>query len=289
MIELRHLRYFTVLAQEMNFRKAAVRLNIVQPALSQNMRQLEEALQTRLFARQGRGFILTPAGKALQQEAAISLKQLEKSLATVQRTARGEEGELRIAASGASMLGPVPSTVRRFRKRYPRIKIVFRELASDEMFRSLASEQSDIAFVYSEVDTRAFDIRMYNPEPLRVALPSRHRLATHHSISLAELRGESFVIPMRLTTPGIYDTVMAACAEAGFAPVEIQEISTAQNALSLVAAGFGVSLLPACVSAIQHEGTTLRSLSPQGIEVRLRAAWRRENSSAPLKHLIEML
>lgn len=269
-MELRHVRYFLAVAEEGHITRAAERLGIQQPPLSQQIRALENELSVRLFHRRARGVELTDAGQAFLQEARALLAQVDRAKDAAQRAARGEEGRLCVGVTSTAPFNPlVPRAIRAFCEARPMVSLVVEECLSNESVDRLRSGQLDVAFIRTSLineDELAADLLM--EEPMVVALPSLHRLAQGDAaavVPLAALSHEVFILYGPPGT-GMYDATIAACHGAGFNPrvghlgASTQQAPRIGSTLSLVAAGLGITFVPTSLQRMNLEGVVYRPL-----------------------------
>src|SRR5258706_212250 len=267
-MELRHLRYFIAVAEEGHITRAAARLGIQQPPLSQQIRALERELDVQLFRRKPRGVELTDAGRALLDDARIILAHLDHAFATTRRTARGEQGRIVVGFTSSAPFVPfVPRVIRSFRERSPLVSLVLEASGTADMVEALRNERVAAAFIRSPVaDPAELVVLPLLDEEMLLALPEGHRLGGagrdgDDAIKLASFAAETFVLYRRPGGPGLYDTIIAACHRAGFSPRVGQEAPRILSTLSLVAAGLGVSLVPASLQRLHMDGVVFRPLS----------------------------
>ena len=256
-MELRHLRYFVAVAEEGHVTRAAERLGIQQPPLSQQIRALEAELDTLLLRRKPRGVELTPAGRAFFDEATAILARVGDAVAATKRVARGEQGRIGIGFTSSASFHPfVPRAIRAFRETHPLVALALEESGTTELAAGLRAAQIDVAFVRSPVgEAPDLTVRPLLEEPMVAALPSGHRLGNAPGpLPLATLAGEIFILYRRPVGPGLHDAIIAACDRAGFSPQIGQEAPRMLSTLSLVAAGLGVTLVPESMSRLQAEG-----------------------------------
>jgi DNA-binding transcriptional LysR family regulator len=265
-LELRHLRYFTALAEELHFGRAAERLHISQPPLSQQIAQLEKQLGVRLLTRTSRSVELTDAGRLFLDEARRTLAQAEHAKHVAERAGRGDLGQLAVGLLAAC--GVIPRAVRRFIRRYPGVQLTLKVMSSAEQLAALAQGRLDVGFVHLPAGAEALAVEEVEGHVLVAALPSGHRLARQPSISWGALAGESFIGFPRASAPAAYDAIVSRLREAGFHPNVVHRTDSMLARLRLVGAGVGISLLPAFVTRLPHPGVVLRPLRPP----RLRAA-----------------
>jgi DNA-binding transcriptional LysR family regulator len=262
-MELRHLRYFLAVAEEGHVTRAAARLGLQQPPLSQQLRVLEAELGVALFRRLPRGMELTAAGKVFRAEAQSVLARLDQAVDATRRTARGESGRLVVGFTGSAAFNPfVPATLRHFSEASPQVQLALEEGNSAELIAGLQHERIDAAFLRVVVGPVAgLSIALLLEEEMRVALPVGHRLADGAGgLPLKALAEERFIFYRRPTGPGLYDSIIAACRRAGFSPDVGQEAPRILSTLSLVAAGLGVTLVPESMSRVQTRGVVYRRL-----------------------------
>jgi DNA-binding transcriptional LysR family regulator len=286
-MELRHLRYFVAAAEELHFRRAAERLGIAQPALSQQIQQLEQEIEALLFHRLTRGVELTDAGRAFVEDARIILDHVEQAKAKAQRVARGDQGMIRIGFTGSASFNPlVPGVIQDYRARFPGIAVSLIESGSSQLVDSLRAGRVDAAFIRSpsrEVDG-LFVVSIIEEEML-IALPSRHDLAASASLSLEALSGEPFILFPRANSPEVFDNIVLACRRAGFSPKIIQQAPEVASALNLIAAGEGVSIVPASMQHMQPQGVAYRAILGDAPRVPLSLAHRSNEPSAAVRNL----
>jgi DNA-binding transcriptional LysR family regulator len=288
MLENRHLRYFVEVARSLHVRRAAERLHIAQPALTQNIHQLESELGVELFHRESRHLRLTEAGQIFLAEAQLSLRQFDRAQKSAQRAARGEVGALVLGFQSTAGLSVVPNLLQNFRTKYPEVEVTLIESGGTVQKRALRSGEIDIGLVYALPDA-GFAYRELEPESLVIVLPEDHSLAAKDSVAIAELAQEVFILPSNSAAEVLRHAVMTECAAAGFQPKRVQEISTVQTALGLVSARFGISILPASVQVLVRRGVTLRPIRDSRIQVGLTFLWMKDNRSPALANLVKCL
>jgi len=255
-MELRHLRYFQAVAEQLNFTRAAARLGIGQPPLSQQIRDLEKELGVDLFLRTPHGVELTEAGKAFQTEVQPLLGGVTRACELAQRAARGESGQLRLGFTASSAFTTiVPSTIRNFRRSYPQVRLEIEESNTITLLERLDRRQLDAAFVrYTPVRRSGIRFHRFADEPMMVALPSSHPLAGRERVPLQALREDPFVLFPRAVGISLHDAITTACRAAGFEPQVTQEVLQITSIVSLVASELGVSIVPASIAALRVKG-----------------------------------
>ncbi|MEQ9198984.1 MAG: LysR family transcriptional regulator, partial [Rhodospirillales bacterium] len=247
-MDIRHFRYFLAVAEEGHITRAAERLGIQQPPLSQQIKAMEAELNVQLFRRLPRGVELTEAGRALLPEARAIISGVEEAVAKTKRASRGEEGVLSVGFTSSSPFHPfVPRIIRRYRERFPKVELILEEAGTAEMAEALKAERLDAAFVRSPVaDRTGLALYLLLREPMLLAVPQDHRLtAGTRPVALHELAGEPLVLYRRAAGQGLYDAIMEACRSAGFEPLIAQQAPRIVSTLNLVAAGLGVTIAPA--------------------------------------------
>lgn len=293
-IDLRHLRYFVAVAEEGHITRAAERLGMQQPPLSQQIRAIERELDVQLFLRRPRGVVLTEAGQAFLKEARATLAQLDHALETTRRTARGEQGRLSLGMTPTAPFHPlVPRTVREFRENFPRVLVTLEEALSDGLLERLRAERMDVAFIRNTVtDPSGLVIRPLLDEIMVAALPSGHVLALGGDdvpLEVASLAGEVFIL-IGPPGSGIHDRTVAACQAAGFSPRVGQVAPRITSALGLIAAGLGVSMVPMSMQRMAMDGVTYRRLTgPVEPRAMLSLASRRGDASAVIHRFVGMV
>ena len=262
-MELRHLRYAVALADELHFARAAARLHIAQPPLSQQIKALENELGVRLFDRTSRRVGLTDAGAAFIAEARRTLASAEQAIEAARRAARAETGRLAVGYVSSVSYELLPAVLRAFRRRAPDVLLVLEEMNSSEQSRGVLAGTLDLGFVRRPPPTdRRLADTVVRREPIVVAVPRDHALAAARAIRLRELALESFVIFPARPRPSWADVVLDLCRGAGFEPRVVQEAVEMVSALSLVAAGIGIALVPGAVRAVRRPGVVFRPLTP---------------------------
>jgi LysR family transcriptional regulator, benzoate and cis,cis-muconate-responsive activator of ben and cat genes len=287
-LELRHLRYFIAVAEELHFGRAAARLGIAQPPLSQQIQRLEALLDIALFDRTSRRVQLTEAGRALLDGGRRLLSQASDLAETTRRTGRGETGALTVAFAASVMFLSLPTIIRRFRARYPQVHLELREMPTAMQLAALHTGEIDVGFVRQPGRDDSLHIETMMQEPLLIALNRRHPLAHLRRLPLSKLAHEEFVLFPQDLAPGLYDQVFAVCREAGFRPHVVQESRELYTTVSLVEAGLGVTIVPASVQKMGWTGVVYRSISSPLAMSHIAAATRVEDNSPVTKAFIRL-
>ena len=303
-MELRHLRYFIAVAEEGHITRAAERLGMQQPPLSQQIRALERELDVQLLRRKPRGVELTEAGRALLADARAILAHIDHAFATTRRTARGEQGRITVGFTSSAPFHPfVPRVIRAFRDSFPLIAMTLEESGTTELIEDLRHERVDAAFIRTPVtDPLGLTVNPLLEEAMLVALPSAHPLASgvatadpptegpnSPALPLAALAAETFIAYRRRSGPGLYDAIFAACHAAGFSPLIGQEAPRIVSTLNLVAAGLGIAIVPASLRRMQMDGVVYRRLSGTQPRAPLLLATRRGDTSAVVRRFLDLV
>lgn len=289
-MELRHLRYFITVAEELNFSRAADRLHIAQPPLSQQIRSLEAELGVKLFERGKRPLELTNAGQELLKEARLVFTQVEQAVRVAQRASRGEVGRLVVGFNSSATQSVLPEILRVFRERFLDVELILRELDSYHQLQSLHNNQIDCGFLHMQnINDSAINSMSVLKEPLVIALPENHPLATQARIPLTALAFESFVLPPHHMGQGFYSQVINLCQQAGFNPKVVQEARWLQTVLGLVAGGVGVALVPASMQNLQRTGVVYKPVLGETFEIEMTVVWQRDDTSEVLHEFLKVV
>lgn len=291
-IELRRLRYLIAVADAGHVTRAAEQLGIQQPPLTRAIRGLEDELGVRLFDRLPRGVALTPAGVAAVAQAKVVLAQADQVADAARRAARGEQGRLAVGYTSSAAFHPfVPRQIRAFGEASPGVRFTLEEDSTSTLVQALKDERLDAAFVRTP-SAEAMGLRL-DPlleEAMLAAVPSGHALAAAGAVPLSALAGETFVLYRRPAGAGLYDAIIAACHSAGFSPDVVQEAPRLPSTLSLVAAGLGVTIVPASMARLDLEGVaTLRLTQAGQLHAPLLLATRKADRSPLLERFRAMV
>ncbi|WP_052496361.1 LysR family transcriptional regulator [Pedobacter lusitanus] len=284
-MDLRHLNYFLILAEELHFGRAASRLHISQPPLSRMIRQIEDELGVLLFERTKRSVTLTPAGFDFLQDAKQMILQMQTVKKRLAIYGQGETGTLRIGYVGAVMHSRLPELLAGFREKYPHISLHFEELPNHNLVHELNNSTLDVAFVRTWLHPEKLEEKLILSEPFVAILPINHSLSKKKNISIKELVNEKFITFTRECGPTIFDSFLVMCSNAGFTPQISHHASQLNSVLRLVESGFGISLLPAQVE--QGYALNLKFIPLEDAEetVPLIMLNRKENPNPSLFHL----
>jgi DNA-binding transcriptional LysR family regulator len=291
-IELHHMRHFVAVAEERHFGRAAARLGMAQPPLSQSIRRLERGLGFDLFTRNRRQVELTPAGRVFLDEAKKALVQANDAIHLAQLAASDDTAELRIGFVSAALYRVLPSALRRFGATYPRVRIRLDEQPTDPQIERLKEGSLDLGFVTPPFrDAGGLQIMSVQHDPIIAALPASHPLAARDALELQELAQEGFILFPYRQGPHLHTRMIAACRRAGFLPRVAQEAARMHTILSLVKAGLGVALVPDGARTLGMEGigfVSLRGL-PNDLSWDLCIAWRVRGVRPALRNLINVI
>jgi DNA-binding transcriptional LysR family regulator len=289
-LDLRRLRYFVAVAEELHFGRAARRLNLSQPPLSVQIQTLEREIGTPLLARTRRQVALTEAGRVLLEEARRLIAQAEAVIVHTRRAASGEVGHLTVGFVSTVDYSVLPTLVRRFRRKWPGVALRLLELTSDRQQAMLLAGDLDLGLSILPSPVAGLRARPVLREPLIAAVSSTHPLTgTRRRVRIDALRDDGFVIFPRTLAPGLYDLIFACCRRAGFTPHLAQEAIQMQTILGLVAAGVGVAVVPACMATLQRPDVRYLHLTPVRNVVETSAIWHAENGSPALAGLLAEL
>jgi len=288
-MELRHLRYFVTVAEELHFGRAAERLFISQPPLSQQIQQLEREIGVSLFQRTSRSVKLTPAGEIFLRDARQILADVERAVSAAKRAARGEEGWLGIGFAASATYDLLPAVLHDFRESYPAIELSLVELNAAEQAIALQDQSIHVGFARPPIEGDSLLVGAILNEPYVAALPLTHPLAHKLELSLTELAPEPFVSFPELPLPSYAQSVRLACEDAGFTPRVVQEVREMQTAISLVVAGLGIALLPASVANLHRTGLSLLPLKEPAPRTELAVVSRRNDPSPVLENFLAIV
>ncbi|MFJ8626085.1 LysR family transcriptional regulator [Kitasatospora sp. NPDC093550] len=286
-LPLPQLHAFAVLAEELHFGRAAARLGIAQPPLSQQIRRLEDKVGHPLFRRDPGGVTLTPVGRELLPAAQRALTGLADALAAARAVGSGEAGRLRIGFSASLALTVLPGLLNTFRRRHPAVRLDMREMTSAPQLTALRERTIDVGLLREPpADRPDLCFRTVLTEPFVAVLPAGHPLAARRAVRIEQLAEEPFVLLPREDGPQLYDRITGLCADAGFTPTIAQHAVEWQTVCALVGAGLGVSLAPASIRRIRLRGVAFRRTEPGAAPTRVAVAWRTDDPDPLVRHLL---
>ena len=295
MIETRLLRQFIAVAEELHFHKAAIRLHMAQPPLSQAINRLEGKLGFSLFTRSKRGVKLTPAGGVFLDAAYSTLNELERGIEHARQVAEGIAGKLTVTAVSITYYASLLSSLRRFRETIPKVQLVIKEMPSSSQARAIVSGEADIAFMRKlPIAAQNVESRLLLNEQIVMALPADHSKADAGQIDLRDFAGEDFVFTPQALGSGYHSQLIALCEAAGFYPRVVQEAAQLHTLIGLVACGFGVALVPESIAnSIMRDKVVFLRIGPVGAApnpaIGLYLSWNTDNQSPLLDSFISLL
>jgi len=288
-MELRHLRYFVAVAEELNFTRAAERLNMAQPPLSTQIRSLEEELGTRLFDRDKRRVDLTQAGRQMLVRARAILAAADDAVKEARRAAAGEIGELQLGYAASAMFTELlPAALRGFQKALPNVQLVVHEMTSRDQLYAIHGRRLDLGILRKPDMPMPPGVRMeeWYTASLVAAIPKSHPLAKRASISVTDLRDQALIAYPRDSGVGLYWRIIDLCVKAGFQPHIVREARDASVMMGLVSAGIGISIVPADTQCIRLEGVVYRRMQGPEAFSALHIAYRTADRN---EHLLALL
>ena len=287
-IDSRHVRYFIAVAEELNFRRAADRLHIAQPALTRQVKALEAAMNLQLLERDKQQVKLTSAGRVVMEHGRAWLEDLQDIVQLARAAAHGEVGRLRIGFISFVAYEYLPRIMRAYRAAYPKVHIELHEFLVMQQFQTVLDGRVDVAVLRPLYQDPRIATRTIVRSRFVVALPSDHRLLKKRTLRMADLAGEEFITLPRTVGPSFHAQIMGFCARAGFEPQVVREASDGQAVIGLVGAGMGVAVVPESVTKLNTAGVQYRVLTgiPETAEIVL--AWRKDNDNEALKAFVQM-
>jgi len=289
-MEIRHLRSFCVLAEQLHFTKAALLLNVAQPALSHQIKQLEEELGTQLVERTNRRVRLTAAGAVFLARAARILEQVDQAARETRQAGQGEAGSLVIGVVSTAVCSVLPELLRRFRQEAPRLSIDIREMEPGEQVEALRREGIDIGLLFLSIHDPALHSLVIAKERLIVALPVGHPAAGSGKVRLSDLENETFLIPRQQPVPGFHEVVLDTLRAGKIPAPRLQPTRLLQTAVFLVAGQLGVALVPESFRRnLKVRGAVYRDIADRPAYADLIGLWRRDNPAPALRRFVQQL
>jgi DNA-binding transcriptional LysR family regulator len=287
-MELRHLRYFVAVAEELHFGRAAERLYIAQSALSQQILSLEAELGIPLLERTKRRVQLTAAGQALLEDARNILHQVEQAIERSQRVARGEIGQLRIGFTILALHSILPPMLATFRKHYPKVQLVLSEMSTQAQLEALRHQQIDVGFLHPPINERDLELVEIKTEAMMVVLSSQHPLARRKRLTVRSLSPYPLIVHPRHEGPVLYDQILQLYANADCQPTIAQEATTSPTRIGLVATGIGITFVPEGFCALNYPGIVYKKLSGSVPRLSYGMAWQREDTAPLVQSLLNI-
>ncbi|HTK02005.1 MAG TPA: LysR family transcriptional regulator [Bordetella sp.] len=290
-MELRHLRYFVTVAEELHFTRAARRIGIAQPPLTAQIKALESELGVQLFNRQPGRVSLTLPGQVYLEEARAILEHVKKAALRCQLSAQGMVGRISVGfTESASFRAEVTTALQRYRSLYPRVEMSLEESRTGTLMESLRQGRIDVAFVRLPIgEDNGITFSLLSTEPMMVVVPRDHPLDGRQSVRLEELSEELFVLYPRSTRSGLPEMVVSACEARGFSPKVVQHAPQVSSTINLVASGLGVSIVPACMRGTRSDDVHYISLEESGLVASLGMAHRSTGISPALQNFVDLV
>ncbi|MFC0271835.1 LysR family transcriptional regulator [Metabacillus herbersteinensis] len=288
-MELRHLKYFIMVAEELHFGRAAKRLNISQPPLSQQIKQLEQELNITLFNRTNRSVELTVTGEVFLEKSRKILNYINNACEEAQGVDRGEIGELVLAFGGSAAFDLLPTIIQTCNKLLPNITLDLIQLTTSEQIKALEESRIHVGLLVSPIESSLIDTEMLRTESFVVCLPDYHPLAKRNGpINAIELANEKFIMPPMQAGKGYYDAINKIYEDAGFTPNVVQTAKEQHTMVSLVAAGIGIVIVPESTQFIKLEGIVYKLFNKPYIKVNS-IAWNKDNKHPVVKAFLKLM
>lgn len=288
MIDLRLLRQYVAVAEELHFHRAAARLHMSQPPLTAAIRRLEDELGSELIVRGNRTLGLTVAGQTLLVEARATLQQAEQALQRTREAAAGQSGSLRVGYVGSALYGRLPGLIRRFRQIYPHVQLHLQEATSRQQQLWLREQRIDVGVLIPPIPAAELVLHDFDYDRLAIALPRAHALADAAEVSVAMLVDESFVSWPAGEGIGFHAQVLGLCTAAGFTPRVVQEAQGMHAVLSLVAVDAGVAIVPASMASFRSQEIAYRLLADEATHFALQFCTRPEAPAPVLRNFLDV-
>lgn len=287
-MELRQLRYFIAVAEELQFTRAAARLHIAQPPLSQQIRLLESELGTTLLRRTSRHVELTPAGRAFLDEARKTVAQAEQARQVARTIGQAVSAHLVLGFVDSSLYAYLPHLLRAYRLAHPSVQVSLREMSSEDQINALQRGDIQVGLVRRSPTGPQLQLEEIGCERLIIAVPSDHPLAVQPTLAVADLESYPFVFPDRPAAPGLHDHLMGLIRQAGFTPRIAEVASEGHTIIGLVAAGVGVSIVPETLGALNSNAVVFRPIARSSAWLGMYLAWRRGERSPTVTSFLDV-
>ena len=287
-MELRHLRYFVAVAEELHFSRAAQRLLVSQPPLSQQIKDLEREVGTLLLTRTRRRVELTQAGRTFLKDAKDILSRVDVAAKSAQRAGQGHEGRVVVGYMAYAAIELLPRALQAFGRQFPQVEVVPERMVSIEQARALREKRIDIGLVCTPFPKTGLEIEVVLREPLVVALAQNHKFARRQRIPLSSLADEPFIFTRRLCDAGYLGQVTKICRSVGV-EMKVREAHDEDAILPMVAAGLGICLVPASARKIRHAGVLFRDLEECPGRIELAVAWRKQDTSVLVRNFVGLI
>lgn len=288
-MDLRQLRYFVTVAEELNFSRAALRLHMSQPPLSHQIKALEDELGVVLLERNRREVKLTPAGRTFLSDCRALLDQAQVATQRARQSGLGQSGSLRVAMAPSAIDRLLPGFMDGMRTHLPMVQIILTDMGSEEQVRSLAQDRLDLGFVHARVAAKTLSRQPIYAEGLVVVLPEDHALAGRNNINLRDLAEEPFVTFSREHRSALFDSLVAACMNAGFSPQLLHVARHPVSMFQMVRLGMGICILPESFAALAGSGVRVLKLPAEAGRIQLDAVWRGEQEPGILLQVLTLV
>ncbi len=289
-MELRHLRYFIAVAEELHFSRAAQRLHIAQPPLSQQIQQLEAELGVELFDRKTKRQVqLTEAGRVFLREAYQLLAQLEGAIELTRSTGRGETGQLRVGFISSVTYDVLPAILEAFHQQFPEVELILQELTTTQQEHALRNHRIQVGFAHLPLEDDSLCWECIHQENLVVALPAIHPKAKQEHIAVQSLASEQFILFPRYLGIGLYDKIIAVCEQGKFTPKVALEAIQMQTIIGLVSAGIGIAIVPSSLQNLQRVGVVYRALAQATPRVETAVVWQLEEETPVMRQFLKVV
>ena len=287
-MDLKRVRYFMAVAEQLHFGRAAERMHVVQPAISQQIKRLEEELGVELFLRSGNEVRLTEAGRQMLPECVRLLNQADEVVRVAKAAAAGTRGKIRFGFVDNSVFSLLPPLIREFRHRFPDVDLVLETMIRAQQSEGLLDHRLDVALMPGPTPQGDFESEIFVSAPLIVALPAKHRLAAAQSVSLEALANEPFVLFPATMRSRLLEIVLSACANASFTPRVVQEATQIHTLVALVDAGLGITLLPAWAATKGSDQIIFREIASPSPRYDLMFVWNREKNNSLVQGFLDV-
>lgn len=287
-MDIRQLEYFVAVAEELHFGRAASRIGMTQPPLSQQIRQLETDMGVRLFERTNRRVALTDAGRVFLADAHRILQDLKLAEERARQAQSGVIGRLALGFVGSATYGILPPIIRRYQESFPGIDLALQEMSTPIQLDALLAGHLDVGFVRPTVANPEILMRVIHRERCVAVVPAIHALAGNEHIRIEQLKGEPFVVVARTVWPGLYDSILTLSRSAGFSPLVRLEVSEVQTVVGLVGAGLGVTLLPNSVQHVHTRDVRYLPIVGECPVVEMAIAWRHADKSSVVNGFLDV-
>ncbi|QJB55115.1 LysR substrate-binding domain-containing protein [Pseudodesulfovibrio sp. zrk46] len=289
-MELRQIKYFIAVAEELHFGRAAERCHIAQPPLSQQIKKLEEEVGVKLLERTSRKVALTPEGNEFLRRCRDIMDRIDEAVHCIQDMSKGLEGQLHVGFIGPAALSKLPQTIRAFREANPNIRLEFSAKSTTEQLPMLRADRLDIAFVrLFGHDTSGLNTMVFLREPYVLAIPEGHHFTDRKRVDITDLKGEPLIFNQRIAQPALYRSLIGSFHKAGFMPNIVQEVNTEQSTVALVATGLGCALVPASSAGDKRSGVTFKPLDGDLPQWEITALWKQKNETALLRKFLKVV